>query len=292
MLATLDEPLEVSVTQGGVPVPGVPVRWSLEDQGETSGVTDASGRVAVWWTLGSRSGRKNAQAWVPGVENEGGRRGSVEFTATATPGAPAGLRGPDREFVADLVGELNSPVPVDYWVWASDAYGNLVRDVTVKWNVTAGGGSIVPLARERWWHGARHTLGPAEGLNQVTATLPGSSADPQLTFTATGIPKLVEVRDGGFARDSVSVPVGTSVGWLWGLDYVLCDDEYDWCGYGPAAHDVVFQDDPAPPASSVQQGYGTHLRTFTTPGTYRYRCTLHSSGFVSGHMGMVVVEGS
>lgn len=66
------------------------------------------------------------------------------------------------------------------------------------------------------------------------------------------------------------------MGWIW------CDDgsgEYE-------LHDVTFEDGVG--SSSVQQW--THVRRFDTPGSYRYRCTQHSTDFETGEeVGTVVV---
>ncbi|MGE0439306.1 MAG: plastocyanin/azurin family copper-binding protein [Gemmatimonadales bacterium] len=56
-------------------------------------------------------------------------------------------------------------------------------------------------------------------------------------------------------------------------------------------HNVTFEDNISNSASDV--GAGTnHLREFTARGTYRYRCTIHSSGFGnSGEMvGQITVQ--
>ncbi len=44
-------------------------------------------------------------------------------------------------------------------------------------------------------------------------------------------------------------------------------------------HNVTFEDNQN---NSSDLSSGTHQRQFTTTGTFRYRCTLHSSGFASG----------
>lgn len=56
---------------------------------------------------------------------------------------------------------------------------------------------------------------------------------------------------------------------------------------GGVAHNVTFEDAIA---GSGNKTSGTFSQTFLTPGTYRYRCTIHSSGFGSGMSGSVVVE--
>ncbi|MGH7752170.1 MAG: cupredoxin domain-containing protein [Gemmatimonadales bacterium] len=58
---------------------------------------------------------------------------------------------------------------------------------------------------------------------------------------------------------------------------------------GGVAHNVTFEDDAqfnSPPTQTA----GTHDRTFSTAGTYRYRCSIHSFNFDSGMIGRVVVQ--
>ena len=56
---------------------------------------------------------------------------------------------------------------------------------------------------------------------------------------------------------------------------------------GGVAHNVTFEDAIA---GSGNKTSGNFSQTFVTPGTYRYRCTIHSSGFGIGMSGSVVVS--
>lgn len=56
---------------------------------------------------------------------------------------------------------------------------------------------------------------------------------------------------------------------------------------GGVVHHIVFEDTTI--ASPGDQSSGTFSHTFTTPGTYRYRCTIHSTAFGSGMHGTVVL---
>ena len=53
-------------------------------------------------------------------------------------------------------------------------------------------------------------------------------------------------------------------------------------------HDVTFEDNTGNSARTVSSG--THSRDFGTAGTFRYRCTNHSTSFTSGMIGSVVVQ--
>ena len=80
----------------------------------------------------------------------------------------------------------------------------------------------------------------------------------------------VQVQDGSFQPVADTVAANSTVTWTWAA--------------GP--HNVTFQDGPA----SDNQSAGTYQRTFSTPGTYAYRCTLHSTSFTSGMTGTIVVR--
>lgn len=60
-----------------------------------------------------------------------------------------------------------------------------------------------------------------------------------------------------------------------------------WTWSGGGTHNVTFQDAIT---GSGDKTSGTFTHTFLAPGTYRYRCTHHSSNFTSGMHGTVVVE--
>lgn len=80
----------------------------------------------------------------------------------------------------------------------------------------------------------------------------------------------VQVQDGSFQPAADTVAVNAAVTWTWAA--------------GP--HNVTFQDGVA----SDNQSTGTYQRAFSTPGTYAYRCTLHSTSFTSGMTGTIVVR--
>jgi plastocyanin len=124
-----------------------------------------------------------------------------------------------------------------------------------------------------------HTIGPEEGTARVTATAPTIAGSPQVTFTHTVVTAIVSVYDDYFSPDSVAVPSGRTVVWVW---------EY---GSNGMSHNVTFEDDPTEPTSSPTQDMGTLKRTFGgDPRTIRYRCTLHSTSFTEGEVGSVTVQ--
>jgi plastocyanin len=82
----------------------------------------------------------------------------------------------------------------------------------------------------------------------------------------------VDVRDNSFAPGAISVASMATVTWTW---------------RGNDSHNVVFEDGQG---SSNLQTAGTHSRAFAAAGTFRYRCTTHSTSFTSGMVGRVIVQ--
>jgi plastocyanin len=74
----------------------------------------------------------------------------------------------------------------------------------------------------------------------------------------------VGVCDNFFAPASSPITAGAAVTWTW---------------RGGNGHNVTFEDGQG---SSATQTSGTHSRPFSAAGTFRYRCTIHSSGFDPG----------
>jgi plastocyanin len=75
-----------------------------------------------------------------------------------------------------------------------------------------------------------------------------------------------------FTPASDTVAVNTTVTWTW--------------PGGTVVHNVTFEDGTVSP----DQSSGTYQRSFSQAGTYRYRCTHHSSNFTSGMVGTIVVQ--
>jgi plastocyanin len=92
-------------------------------------------------------------------------------------------------------------------------------------------------------------------------------------------------QSGGHTQD-ISVTGGSSFSPA--VDTVAANTTvtWTWPSGGGVSHNVTFQDGPASPT----QDTGTYQRTFSTPGTYQYRCTIHSSNFSSGMVGTIVVQ--
>jgi len=70
------------------------------------------------------------------------------------------------------------------------------------------------------------------------------------------------------------------------LYVALNGEEVMWTWRGTQVHNVTFEDGIG---NSTNKATGTIVRTFTTNGTHRYRCTLHSASFTAGMVGGIIV---
>jgi plastocyanin len=82
---------------------------------------------------------------------------------------------------------------------------------------------------------------------------------------STGGANGVTVGNNFYSPADLSVPANTTVTWTW--------------ADGASLHSVTFNDGGA---SSQQQTTGTFQRTFATPGTYTYFCTVHTAAVMHG----------
>jgi len=82
----------------------------------------------------------------------------------------------------------------------------------------------------------------------------------------------VRVNNNNFAPVEVSADSNGTVVWTWNS--------------GGTTHNITFEDAIT---GSGDKSSGTFSHTFASTGSYRYRCTHHSSSFTSGMAGVVVV---
>lgn len=80
-----------------------------------------------------------------------------------------------------------------------------------------------------------------------------------------------------FSPSNLGIQAGQKVTWKWGA---CSSDGYAGC----VTHNVTFDDGSN--EASPTQGTGEYSRTFNTPGTYKYHCTIHGTGM----SGQVVVQ--
>ena len=163
---------EVRDAQGNV-VPGVAVSWVIGTGGGSvspaTQSTDQSGRASAAWTLGSAPGADTVSAVVSGI-------GVVEFSATATAGAPARLSISSQPSSTAVSGVPFSQQPVIQLV---DAQGNPASQsgVQVTATIASGGGTLGGTG-----------IRPTDGSGRATFTdlaISGSPGPRTLRFTAS-----------------------------------------------------------------------------------------------------------
>jgi Tol biopolymer transport system component/plastocyanin len=285
VLGALAEPLRVKVLSGGVPVAGTRVSWKLPDYGGGTSLspyasfTDASGVAETNVTFGPTSGTYFVEAAVPDAPES-----PIGFVLTAVPDVVASLVPVSSD---NQVGVRGSPLKNLVQVAAVDRHGNVLEGTAIRWEIVSGD-ELLPLAGNDAW--VRWTLRPEAGPQFLKASLVIDPTGPSFTFTAVAVDAVVDVGwtdvgdcHTGFGPADLTVPVGTVVGWGW----TPCDADGDGNGL---LHNVTFEDDPASPTSSANKNTGSHVRAFSAAGTYRYRCTLHSTSYTSGESGVVIVS--
>ncbi len=119
----------------------------------------------------------------------------------------------------------------------------------------------------------RHLLAFALAVGLGCAGDPGPSppAAPPPPPPPPPAPNTVTVGSNFFSPQELSASRNTTVTWTFQA--------------GP--HNVTFEDGQG---NSGDQSAGTHNRTFGTAGTFRYRCTIHSTSFANGMIGQVVIS--
>jgi len=90
----------------------------------------------------------------------------------------------------------------------------------------------------------------------LPATLPAAGIAQQLAAA----PAEISITNFKFAPANLTVPAGTTVTWI---------------NHDKTAHSVISSDGPAPFKSAGMDTEDKYGFTFTKPGTYKYRCSLH-----------------
>lgn len=120
--------------------------------------------------------------------------------------------------------------------------------------------------------GSEANMNAKHRLVLISGFVLGCSGDSTGTSCGAGTATAVNVCDNSFVPASSPVTMGAAITWTW---------------RGGNGHNVTFEDGQG---SSTTQTSGTHSRTFSGAGTFRYRCTIHSSSFASGMVGSVSVQ--
>lgn len=173
---TLPDSLAVRVVdQDGTAVPGATVTWTvLSGAGSVSSsasATDASGRAAITWTLGTSSGTQQLIAALADGKAD-------TITAIARAGAVRALAVASDPFVQVAAGTVTPPIQVR----AFDQYGNGVAHAVVTWTTTAGALS------------ADTAITSANGVAQTALLTSSSPQDHVVRATLGGYTATVTVR--------------------------------------------------------------------------------------------------
>ncbi|HEY7685663.1 MAG TPA: Ig-like domain-containing protein [Gemmatimonadales bacterium] len=251
----------------GTAVANVTVNWTAAGGGSVSApssVTNASGIASVNRILGTTTGAHTAQARVAGLSGN-----PVNFGATATAGNVDAI----EKTAEPAAGVINSNVT--YTVTARDRANNPKAGVTIDWAATGGGGSIAPAQNTTDANGeasATRTLSGTIGAHTATATAPAIASTLTFTTTATTAPLAASVTVGNdfFNPTSVTIAATGVVTWTWNP--------------GGIAHNVTFST-AGSPTNIANRTTGSENRTFPTPGTFNYTCTIHA-----GMAGSVTVQ--
>jgi hypothetical protein len=189
------------------PVAGTPVVWTVLRGGAVTSdttLTDATGRAAVGYTLGTLAGIDSVRAQAGGA--------SATFTATALAGAPTALAVVSGDAQADTVGFV---LPNPFIVRAADAFDNPVTGAKVYWNVVSGSGTLSLDSSFTNGSGQAftgYTLGALPGTDSISATLECSCAS--VTFTVTTLaaaPASIAVASGDGQTAVVATPFADSL---------------------------------------------------------------------------------
>jgi hypothetical protein len=171
----------------GNPVPGVPVRFTVQTGGGSTvavPVTSAAdGLASAAWTLGGVAGAQTLRISIddtaPPIQ--------VVFTATAMAGTAARLTIVAGDAQVSAVATALAVAPS---VRVVDAFGNPVSGTAVRFAVVTGGGTTTAtpvLSGTDGVAAAPWTLGSAAGVQSLRASIDGSAAPIAVIFTATAL---------------------------------------------------------------------------------------------------------
>lgn len=168
----------------------------------------------------------------------------------------------------------------------------------------SAGGAPVPGAQVSLSAGETGTTG-ADGRVRFDGLQPGSRTlmllklPPEFTQGTEAVEKTVSVQAGQDARAAWSVQAATPAAvvraesWTFSPATVTIQAgesvRFEYAAGSP--HDVT----PESPSGywvqrPLAKAADAFTVTFNTPGTYRYRCTPHSSSFTNGMVGVITVE--
>jgi adhesin/invasin len=179
------QPVTVQVvSRSGRPIPGIPVRFVLEEgagraepQADSS---DAQGVARAAWTLGGSPGRQTLSVMADGVASP------TVITAEAEPVA-ANTR---ITVVSEkLQGPAGSPLSEPVVVRVTDTSGVALVDVPVAWSAGDDGSVLAAESRtdSLGETRARWTLGPRSGTQRAYVQVGSARTVPRFAVTASGL---------------------------------------------------------------------------------------------------------
>lgn len=180
-------PLRVIVTDGGAPVEGVEVTWSVDSGNGYIAtlipVTGSDGISTARWGMSTTVGTIHAKATL-----EGANGSPVIFTATAIPNLPDTVSIFSGDGQVGTVGtDLGEPLAV----FVGDQFDNPFPGQQIEWIITSGSGTLstsLSVSNQAGVATTVLTLGATPGDITVLARFPGAQTGPRVTFTATAVP--------------------------------------------------------------------------------------------------------
>lgn len=134
--------------------------------------TDAGGRAAAHWQLGTVAGAQQAQARVENISSQL----AASLTATANPGQPDSLV---QEHGDDQISQTGTVLPESLIVRLVDQFGNSIGGADVQWSTQDGslsGATVTTGSDGR--SAVQWTLGINPGTQHAAATFAGVSGSP------------------------------------------------------------------------------------------------------------------
>lgn len=223
--ATLPQPLTVRLTDGkGTPIANRRISFTviqnsgvltsdLREGRSVTATTDALGRAAAAWQLGSHAGAGNQRVEV----RADGVTPAIVFAATGTVGAAyhVAVDLGDHQF-----GAVNQALPQPLVAVVFDAAANRVAGVPVTFSVLQGGGSFdgnltaTVVSDSDGRAVIRSTLGPDTGQDNNVFVATARDVAFDATFRASGrrVGPVADTRISGVVLDNANMPIaGVSI---------------------------------------------------------------------------------
>ncbi|MDP9145764.1 MAG: hypothetical protein M3N43_13930 [Actinomycetota bacterium] len=268
---TLPLPLQVRITEDGVPLAGRVVTFTPGPGAGTllpaTDTTGIDGIASAEWHLANASGTRSVTVGSVGVV------GSPQlFQATVLPGPATDLSAVSGAGQVQEAGLLYAQPLI---VRVSDAFNNPVGGVTVQWTVVTGTGSPqTPTSQTQPDGRAALTLeaGDSTGDLVVRVTTTSVPADT-VAFALDVIPAatVVSVASNIFIPQHITIPAGGTVRWNW----------------VNGTHNVALLNGPGTfpdsPLLMTPNSHGPFI--LTAVGVYNYECAVHE-----GMVGSITVQ--